>query len=409
MVRLLLIAIAALLTAPSPLGAGEAAAGTSVAAHPSAGRVITVFGEVEPAALGAVLAHEHLLLNLSLARGIYLGDIDSAVDEVSLFAAAALPAIGPGRTLVDLTSIGLRLPEHAENLQYISAMTGTHIVMGCGFYKAAWNQEVTVRAVDDLAREMHDEISTGFPCGARAGVIGEIGISGRGEGARLAGGFEENVLLAAARVQALTGVGISLHFDIDGNDMPASNWPLRLQVLGLLRDLGVPAGAVIIGHCSPFPRDPPRQRLLALGAAKAGDPAWNLGEEQLVEKAHALCRVNYEGMCAALAAGAYLSFDGWGTGRKRSDFPADLQVVAADRYCQYAAAISSLIGLDRGYAERLLVSQDVCSPAQLASHGGCGYAHILEVVVPYLRAAGLAEREIALLVAGNAQRFLTVR
>jgi phosphotriesterase-related protein len=410
MVRLLLVALAALLAAPTPASAGEGgAAGAVPAAHPAVGKVITVFGEIEPTALGAVLAHEHVLINLAPARGIFLGDIASAVEEIAAFVRAPAAGLGAGRTVVDLTAVGIRLPDHAANLQYVSEMTGAHIVMGCGYYKAAWNQEARLRAVDDLAREMRDEIAIGFPGGARAGVIGELGISGRGAGARLAAGFEENVLRAAARVQAMTGVGIALHFDIDGSDLPPSNWPLRLQVLRFLGELGVPADALCIAHCAPFPRDPPRERLLALCAAQAGDPAWDLGEEQLLEKARALCRANDDGMRAALAAGAYLSFDGWGTGRTMADFPADLHVVASDRYAQYAAAIQGLIGLDGRFAERLLLSQDVCTPAQLAGHGGCGYAHLSAVVIPYLRAAGLGEREIALLAGGNAQRFLTVR
>ena len=68
-------------------------------------------------------------------------------------------------------------------------------------------------------------------------------------------------------------------------------------------------------------------------------------------------------------------------------------------------AIPKLI--EAGYEDRILLSQDVCSKAQLKRYGGNGYSFIMEHVLPTLRKKDVAEEQIRKLVVDNPRRVLT--
>jgi len=48
----------------------------------------------------------------------------------------------------------------------------------------------------------------------------------------------------------------------------------------------------------------------------------------------------------------------------------------------------------RGWAQRILLSQDVCHRSHLKAYGGNGYDYLLTVFLPRLRAAGIDEEAI---------------
>jgi phosphotriesterase-related protein len=56
---------------------------------------------------------------------------------------------------------------------------------------------------------------------------------------------------------------------------------------------------------------------------------------------------------------------------------------------------------EQGYLNQLLISQDVCTKMQWHDNGGRGYAHILEAIVPKLRAAGLTARDLRQVLVTN--------
>ncbi len=60
----------------------------------------------------------------------------------------------------------------------------------------------------------------------------------------------------------------------------------------------------------------------------------------------------------------------------------------------------------RGYLQQILLSQDICLRSHLRAHGGGGYDYLLTRFLPALRAAGLADEEIAILVVENPRRLL---
>jgi phosphotriesterase-related protein len=74
-----------------------------------------------------------------------------------------------------------------------------------------------------------------------------------------------------------------------------------------------------------------------------------------------------------------------------------------DRF-QPAETVKALI--DRGYIEHILLSQDVCFTAQYVCNGGYGYAHILNNIVPQLKAVGVTDEQIHTIIIENPKRLL---
>jgi len=71
----------------------------------SAGKVVTVLGEIEPSEMGNTLTHDHLMVDGWGLRNLYEAILDDeriAIDEVRLFKAAG------GGTICDPTNIGLK-------------------------------------------------------------------------------------------------------------------------------------------------------------------------------------------------------------------------------------------------------------------------------------------------------------
>jgi phosphotriesterase-related protein len=67
-----------------------------------------------------------------------------------------------------------------------------------------------------------------------------------------------------------------------------------------------------------------------------------------------------------------------------------------------AAAIQNLI--NSGYAERILISQDVFLKMMLTCYGGFGYGYILRHFVPRLRRLGVTEDDVKKLLEHNPRR-----
>src|SRR5206468_3702498 len=69
---------------------------------------------------------------------------------------------------------------------------------------------------------------------------------------------------------------------------------------------------------------------------------------------------------------------------------------------QRITALRSVV--DAGYADRLLIAQDICFTHELVRHGGHGYAHILHSIRPRLLRRGLTKATLdTILVAATIQ------
>jgi len=199
---------------------------------PAAEKIHTVLGEIEPAALGRTLMHEHIFCDMYRVTGRLnelLNDETLAVAELELLRQAG------GTALVEVTTTDLG--RNPEALRRVAQKTGLHIIMGCGWYRQPfYPPEIDKLPTNQLADIMIAELTQAAAgTDIRAGIIGEIGVN-----LDFATAQEERVLRAAARAQKATGAPLSTH---------ASMYPVGLAQLDILRDEGVDMSRVIIGHC----------------------------------------------------------------------------------------------------------------------------------------------------------------
>ncbi|MBX6323693.1 MAG: phosphotriesterase, partial [Rhodospirillaceae bacterium] len=322
------------------------------------GTVMTVLGPVPVEAMGITLMHEHILLDASIwwKRPCCAADIGLAERPVDITMLGELrmnPFLNRdncglydaevaaeelmrfvelgGHTVVDPTNLGIGRDPGA--LQRISRRTGLNIVMGAGFYLEPSHPDYVKRmSVDDVA------LAIARDCGGLdgrpevlAGIIGEIGVSKDFTAA------EEKVLRGAARAARMTGVPLSVHLP---------GWErLAHRVLDIVEAEGADLRHTVLCHMNPSLHDRAYQRSLA-------------------------------------DRGAFLEYDMIGM----DYFYADQQ---AQSPCdeENAAAIRALI--DDGYADRVLLSQDVFLKMMLTRYGGFGYGYILRHFVPRLMRHGL--------------------
>ena len=352
-----------------------------------AGKVLTVNGPIDPDELGVTITHEHLLIDFTLPldrpdlwRRTYrplpntpeqlafyeapvtmriLGDIryrwdrnrDNLIIDSEPLAIAEILEFGKhgGQSLVDATSIGLgRQP---KSLKRIADATGIKIIMGSSWYRFPWHPEdIANRSLDSLTAEIVRDITVGVAdTGIRAGIIGEVGVEENRE-------FplhpdEIKVLRASARASILTGAPLMLHTWLDPRDPP--------RILNIVEQEGVDLRRVIVAHAD-------------------------------------ILTGNLPFVLQILKRGVYLEFDMIGLFGS---------VVSPLNDKRLAAAVKELI--DRGYNDRLLFSQDVCTKGQLKHYGGNGYSNILEHFVPYLHSIGVTHSQTDRILIENAKRMLT--
>jgi phosphotriesterase-related protein len=339
--------------------------------------VVTVTGEIDPSAVGIALTHEHILADLS---AYFAPDPDPAVAAELAESGVGLTTLGHlrrsltncrddleladdvlaarelsrfrqrgGQTICELSTHGIRLPRHAERLRAIAAATGLNIILGTGAYVAGHHPPwLRTASEGELAELFTRELTVGVDgTDVRCGLIGEVGLSSPPDPA------EVRVLHACAQAQLATGAALIIHqTDPSGG---TAQW-----ALGQLTEAGVPAGRIIIGH---------------LGIASRG----------VIE--------------AVLDQGCFAAIDT--IGLSGSFAGAELPSARG-----YASLIRQL--LDGGYANRLLLSQDVAHKRQLRAYGGTGYDHLLADFRGLMSAAGITDTQIGQLLIGNPRVLLGV-
>ncbi len=194
----------------------------------ASGNVMTVCGLMPAKQMGITLPHEHVLINHS--ENVLLDDPALAVEELIRFRQLN------GNTVVNMSNIGLG--REPEVIRKISQESKVNIIMGAGYYKDQWHpNSIDSMAVDDIEREIVNDVLEGMDgTDIKAGVIGEIGISGKMTD------NEEKVLIASARAQLKTGAALSIHFDIGA---PAS---LRSRAVDIVENEGGNLKKVILCH-----------------------------------------------------------------------------------------------------------------------------------------------------------------
>ena len=310
------------------------------------GHVQTVTGPIDPADLGWTLPHEHTQIALWHIPGRWdywqlTRDRDLILEELAAFRAEG------GAAIVDVTLDGVgRDPEWLAD---IARTSGLHVVMGCGWYRAAHyppEARIDRRSVDDLADELVAEATSGVAgSGIRPGIIGEIGTDKPWVSA-----LEERVHRAAARAATRTGLAITTHGVLS---------PVGLDQLRIFEEEGADPSRVIIGHADSYP----------------------------VLDHH----------LAIIARGANVEFDFLGMSFSATERHGEPRVI--ELLCELLA---------RGHADRVLLSQDVCHDSQLSRYEGNGFTYLARTFLPRLRTAGVSEPEIEAMTVGNPRRLLTI-
>jgi phosphotriesterase-related protein len=339
----------------------------------------TVTGAVDPALLGHMLPHEHLLWdpvgeglspcdpaserekwdqdirldNYYDVRRNYahynrpqqLLSVQDAIEEVSRFRDAG------GDCIVDATPAGVG--RDPNGLLAISRSTGVRVIMGCGYYVGdlhppelaeASEQEIADRITGDLTAGADDT-------GIRAGFIGEIGLSWPVRPA------EEKVLRAAVAAQNRTGAVLMVH---PGRDSQAPS-----HAVDIVQRAGGDPARLIVAHM---------ERTI-----------FSLDE-----------------FAKLAATGCYLEFDLFGI--ESAYYPWSPIDMPND-----ATRLDYIIQLgERGHAAQLLLSHDIDMKPRLRKYGGEGYAHLLQNVRPLMRRKGMSDAEIRTLLEENPARAYAV-
>jgi len=254
-----------------------------------------------------------------------------------------------GKTIVDASNIGIG--RNPEGLKQISESTGIHVIMGAGFYKDKWIPDsIKDKSVKQLTDMITNDIIDGIS-GIHSGMIGEIGLSWPMTK------FEKKVLRASARAQKATGASINLHFDIPGEVKD------RYRALLILKMAGADLKRVFISH--------------------------NLPYLDMVDT-----YVRYSKL------GCYITFDLFGLHEP-------LENKFETEKLEPISTIKALV--DRGYTEKILLSQDICIQDCYVKNGGYGYAQILTHILPQLKAEGLSDEQINTILVENPKRILAFK
>ena len=352
-----------------------------------AGKVMTVLGPIEPEQLGPTTMHEHLFI--IFYRGVLpdhytpatdwgLWEQELTMDKLDMVRARKplrdnwllvdeRAAVGEamefryrgGGTVVDVTSIGIGRDPLA--LSRVSQATGLNVVMGAGWYQKLYHPaDMDRKTVEDMTDEIVRDITVGVGgTGIRSGIIGEVGIEGDPITEN-----EVKSIRASGRASRATGAAISFHRGGVGRE--------KLAVIGMLGEEGTDMSRVIFGHSDPI----------------AGD---------------------LDLMLELLGHGVYIQFDLLGR------LGAPLRYVPdGDDFGTFftgagTAAVAEAIPqlIEAGYADRVLLAQDVCGKVQTKRYGGTGYSFIVEKFLPELRSRGVSEEHVRMMMVENPQRILT--
>lgn len=341
------------------------------------GKVQTVLGIIDPTNIGPVLMHEHLLLDLSFIYDSFADEshellahqpvslsnlgwirqncysnIDNLIisDENDAAREAILYRLQGGNTIVEVTPIGVGRDPLA--LARISKTAGINIVAGTSYYvDNAHPPEIEKSDESDIQARFVSEIVTGIDnTNVKAGIIGEIGCSWP------LTKNERKVLRAAAGAQRSTGAAISIH--------PGRYKEAPLEILEILKDSGADLNRVIMGHI-----------------------------DRTID--------SVDGLLNLVATGCVLEFDLFGTEVSfhpwtNFDMPNDTTRMDL---------IKAMI--DNGWADKIVISHDICTKHRLVKYGGHGYGYILEYIVPRMIKRGFEEDDIYKLLHSNPTRLLT--
>jgi phosphotriesterase-related protein len=214
----------------------------------------TVLGDVDPSALGVVLAHEHLIIDSPIVQSrwphIHLPSTQEAIDELGGCVRSGVV------TVVDAMPVGSG--GDPGRLVEISVATGVNIVASTGMHTVRYHESVDWArngSITDLAGRFTDAITKGVR-GARTGML-KVATAGPNPDS-----FEQRLFEAAASTHAETGVPLLTHCE-EGKGAMAQ--------VELLLSLGVSPGRVALSHTDKVPDSTYHRDLLETGVGLCFD------------------------------------------------------------------------------------------------------------------------------------------
>jgi len=353
------------------------------------GSIVTVEGRIDPASLGVTLPHEHMFTDASnwlstpesayerkiadepvslTNRGYIEQNLYSNEDNMRLrsyeqaIAEARYYLRAGGDAIVDLTP--RNVGRDPKRVRGIAKETGLTFIHGTGYYvRDAQPDFLSDMSVEEIEAEFLSDVRDGIgDTDVRAGVVGELGVSGRIHE------VEKRVVRAGARAARRTGAPLNIHtpgrtpYSQKDRTHPPSRWALEL--LDICEEEGLPPERVVMSHLDrTFYEDLDYQRELA-------------------------------------DRGAFIEYDLWGLEAFIAEYedglPSDV------RRAEWAAEL-----VDDGYADRLLFSHDVWSKIQRVNYGGYGYAHLLENGKKILKSQGVGDKSFKQITEDNPRNVLT--
>ena len=358
-----------------------------------AGKAMTVKGPIDPEKLGVTLMHDHVMqgseyldsvdapdrftpvtqavqwhekltlenLHVARQREGSIRDAMTLSDEKMAIAETSDYQNWGGSTIVDVACNGIG--RDARALLRVSTATGLNIVMGCTWYVPGSHPDnMDERTVEDLTDEIVRDITVGVgDTGIRAGIIGEVGISGDPLTPN-----EIKVMRASARASRATGAAITLHWGGLGRE--------KLEIAGIIGEEGGDLTRTIFGHSDLIAGNMPLMLELLETGVNIQFDLLGLVTVPLI----------WEPLNPQDPWTDFLTYSG--------------TALVAD-------AVPKLI--EAGYVGQVLLSHDVATKIQLKHYGGTGYSFILETFLPHLRRIGVTEEDINQIVVENPKRLLT--
>ncbi|MEU8021937.1 MULTISPECIES: phosphotriesterase family protein [Micromonospora] len=331
-------------------------------------QVWSVTGPIGPEDLGLTLPHEHVFANLTRTEsrdgfmtvweererdirrfvergGKTLWDVTNG--ELSAYAAPVYYDRDPAHQVQNPVT-GSRSVANVLATRELAERTGVTVVLGTGHYFEAyldqgwWERTSTNQIADHLVADLLDEIPG---TGVRAGLIGEIA----SDQPRITAN-EERSFRAAGRAAVETGALVSTH---------APTYPTGEAQIDILTAEGVDPERIVIGHTD-----------------TVKDVRYSL------DLLHRGVYVQYDCMMACKSGGQVVVPEL----RRRVDYLRHL--------------------VDRGFAAKILLSQDVSQRSHQAELGGPGMCFLFEEFTEYAVAAGIEPEVLTMMTVDNPRRAM---
>lgn len=363
-------------------------------------KIITVCGPITPEQLGFTSMHEHILSDCSMFRNrarkksffprrftvkpddklvldnrsalrhdivlssdnMKLDDEEIMTDEVAGFKADG------GNSIVEVSAPGIRSsPQDLISIRRISERTGVNIVVSTGLYaEDTW---------PGCYRSMTFEQYAGFLLREIADGIGDTGILP----GHIKAAYEiytkqlNTYLYAAASVSRDTGLSLQVHL---GPDVTPDE--VRNNVFHPLLRAGCIPERTILCHVQ-----------FLMGAFSIEQLISNPGKVPFDISLHR----------ELLEEGFILSFTPMG-------FEADNEPLGIAHYPDWYTLSGMVTLINEGYADQLVVGNDVFTKLQTRRGGGDGYGRIAEFIIPALKKCGVSDVNINKIMVENPARIL---